>query len=347
MMRTLNETTEILLAFCLDFHHHTILVEGAPLSVEEKLRDEFHHFLGEVPADRPDVTLTLSLGALPETPSLPVEKILETCLISRLGKRKYVDYFGEALTVVDDGARHISITSPSEERLFELAYLSIHSRAGDLLDEAGFSRVHAVAISYQGKNALVMLPSKGGKSTLLTHLLENPGVKIIADDMPLVDRLGRILPFPGKISMTEKPESGVLAGLSWGIFLRAHYPPKWTASLKDLPERIESAPEKNRVLLLNGVRLTHGESLIVPTLKSRMLRPLLGHMVLGLGLPQIIEIFLEFELRDALKLAKHALLRSWCAIMLLRNSETFTFYLGHDKAYNAQLLLKLISEHQD
>ncbi len=267
-------------------------------------------------------------------------------MIYRMGKRKYVDYFGEALTVVDSETQTAIITSTSEERLFELAFLTIHSRAGELLDLAGIGRIHALAVSYKGVNAVVMLPSKGGKSTLLTYLLENPDIKIIADDMPLVNRTGQILPFPTKISMTEKPESGVLAGLNWNEFLRAHYPPKWTASLSSLSERIERTPEKNPTLLIQGVRLSHGESLITPSSKSQMIMPLLEHMIVGRGLPQVIEIFLEMKFTDIIKMAKHAILRTWCAMMLLKRSQTFTFYIGHDKSYNSQLLLNLLSEHE-
>ena len=332
------------MAFCLDFHHHIILVKGAEASVEDKLKSEFHFFLS--PDKYPELTIELNYGALPPTPSLPVEKILETCLIYRLGRRKYIDYFGEALTIVDEDSRTISIYSASVERLFELAFLTIHSRAGDMLDRAGLSRIHAMAVSYKNVNAVVMLPSKGGKSTLLTYLLENPDIKIIADDMPLVDRSGRILPFPTKISMTERPETGELAKLNWNEFMRAHYPPKWTASLSSISERLEIAPEKNPVLLLNGVRLSHGESMIIPATKWQMIPGVLEHMIVGMGLPQIIEIFLQFRITDIFKMITHAFLRTWCAVMLVKRADTFTIYLGHDKAYNAQLLLNLMSEHE-
>jgi hypothetical protein len=312
--------------------------------VAEKLRTEFHYFLS--PDAYPELTLELHHGALPATPSVPVDKITETCLIYRLGARKYVDYFGEALTLIDEDAKTISITSLSEERLYELAFLTIYSRAGDFLDRAGFSRLHALAVSYKGTNAVVMLPSRGGKSTLLSHLLENPDIKIIADDMPLVDRKGRILPFPTKISMTDKPESGELAKLNWNAFMRAHYPPKWTATLSALPERLETSPEKNPVILIQGVRLSHGESLISPTPKWQMLGALLEHMIIGMGLPQILEIFLNMNFTDVFKLIHHAILRSWCALALLLRAKTFTFYIGQDKSYNAQLLLNLLSEHE-
>ncbi len=319
-------------------------MRGAPPSVDEKLRSEFHYFLS---TDQiPVLTIELSAGPLPQTPSLPVEKILETCQIYRLGKRKYVDYFGEALTIDDEDEGKISIYSSSEERLYELAFLAIHSRVGEFLDRRGISRIHALGVSWKNINALVMLPSKGGKSTLLSYLLENPDIKIIADDMPLIDRHGKVLPFPSKISLTKKPDSGVLSKLNWSEFHRAHYPPKWTASLSSVPERIEIHPENNPILLIRGVRLSHGESAIARASRKQMIMPLMEHMIIGIGLPQIMELFLNFKLTDIFKISWHALLRGWCALMLLRNSEPFIFYIGNDKSYNAQLILNLLSEHE-
>jgi hypothetical protein len=146
--------------------------------------------------------------------------------------------------------------------------------------------------------------------------------------------------------MTEKPESGELAKLNWNEFMRAHYPPKWTASLSSIPARLEISPEKNPVLLIQGVRLSHGESLIIPATKWQMISPLMEHMIIGRGLPQIIEIFLDMKFTDIFRMARHALLRTWCALALLLKSDTFIFYIGHDKSYNAQLLLNLLSEHE-
>jgi hypothetical protein len=191
-----------------------------------------------------------------------------------------------------------------------------------------------------------MLPSKGGKSTLLTHLLENPEIKIISDDMPLINNQGDVYPFPSKLSLDEIPTTGVLATLSWKRFDRAHYPPKYTASLAQLKDRLDKNPENKRTSLIAGYRLSNGESLLSPVSRWKMIAPLCEHMIIGMGLPQVLELFLTFKFGDIFRLIYIAMIRTHCALKLVFKSDCYHFYLGPDKAYNSQLLLDNLYEHQ-
>lgn len=329
----------------LTFYHHTIVVRCSESLVVQKLRDEFHFFLSEETASA-EYNVELIIEKVPEMPSMVAVKLLENAVIYRLGQRQYVDYFGEALTIWDDREKSVKIYSPNAERLFELGFLAIHSILGQRLDLDGLCRLHAVAVSINNVTAAVMLPSKGGKSTLLKNVLENPEVKVVSDDMPLVDRSGSLRAFPAKMSLEEIPQTGALSTLSWHQFRRHHYPPKFTASLSQMKDRLERSPEKHRTLLISGYRLSNGQSILTHVPKWKMVAPMLEHMILGLGLPQILEMFLKFDFSDFFKLARHALVRSWCAFQLVRRSRTYYFYMGPDKSYNAQLLLDLIYEHQ-
>lgn len=331
------------MALYLDFHDHIILVEGTQESLIQKLKNEFHFFVSLESV--PHFTIDLKQENPDRIPTLVAHKILENAVIYQMGTRQYVDYFGEALTVWDSVDEKITIQTLNEDRLFELAYLAIHSVIGQLLDRKGITRLHALAISIGKVNGVVMLPSKGGKSTLLTHLLENPEVKIISDDMPLVDHEGNIHPFPSKLGLDNIPENGVLSKLTWHKFSRAHYPPKWTASLAELKERIDADSFQNKTILIAGYRLSQGESLMTPVSKWKMIPPLIEHMIVGMGLPQVVELFLKFNFSDLLKMLIHGFIRSFCAFQLLRKSKCYHFYLGPDKAYNAQLLLDTIYEH--
>lgn len=329
----------------LDFHDTSILVSGKEESVLQKLQEEFHFFV-KPETSKVSYTVDLYLEAPPAIPSTLASKILETCSIYNIGSRRYIDYRGEALTIWDRMEDTVKIYSESPDRMYELAFLSVHSLLGQELDRKGLCRIHAVAVSIQEVNALVMLPSKGGKSTLLTHLLENPEIKIISDDMPLIDFGGRVHPFPSKISMDKIPESGPLAGLKWSEFRRSVYPVKYTAGLSQLKERLELNSLHQKTLLIAGYRLSQGTSILTPVPKWKMLLPLMEHMVMGFGLPQVLEMFLSFNFLDLFKLGWHALMRSIAALNLLRRSRCYHFYLGPDRAYNAQLLLDQIYEHQ-
>ncbi len=329
----------------LNLHHYNILVSCEEEGLLKKIQDEFHFFV--VP-EQPviDTHIELTVGPCPEMPSMIAIKILETCSIYKIGSRQFIDYAGKAQTIWDHQEKLIQIYSEDFDRLYEIAFLSIHSVFGQNLEKRGVCRIHAVSFSIADVTTLVMLPPKGGKSTLLSYLLENPEVKIVADDMPLVNLKGEILPFPSKISMDEIPKEGVLSQLEWKEFKRTIYPAKWTTSLSQIKERLAFNPPQDKVLLIAGFRLSRGQSILTPVSKWKMLGPLMEHMITGMGLPQIVEMFLKFNFLDVFKLALHGCIRTICAIQLLRRSRSFYFYMGPDKAYNAQVLLEKNYEEQ-
>lgn len=330
----------------LNFHDHIILVSSNEESLIGKLREEFHYFVQDG-AESVQTTIDIFRESPPELPSMVAKKILETCSVYSMGPRQYVDYRGQALTIRDSMEETNRIYSLDMDRLYEIAFLAIHSILGQELDKKGICRVHALSVSLGKNNAVVMLPSKGGKSTLLSYLMENPDVKIISDDMPLIDLNGRVHPFPSKISVEVKPEDGPLSKLQWSEFKRTQYPPKWTAGLSQLKERIETQNLHQHTLLVAGFRLSQGQSILTPVPKWKMIPSLFEHMIMGMGLPQVLEMFLKFNFTDIFKLFYHGLLRTICALQLLRRSTCFYFYMGPDRGYNAQLLLDQMYEHQN
>ncbi len=329
----------------LDFHNHTILVRSSVETILQSLEDEFHFFARES-VTQVDWSLSIKKEAMPEISSVVAHKITDTCVIYRMGGKKIIDYFGKAEVIWDDLEKTIEIFSLDEDRLFELGFLAIHSLIGQKLDQDGLCRIHALGVSLLNKNALVMLPSKGGKSTLLTHLMTNPDIHIISDDMPLISVKGEVYPFPSKISLEEIPKSGALAQLKWREFNRTHYPPKFTASLAQFKDRIDINSSHHETLLIAGFRLSSGKSLISKVSRFKMIKPLLEHMVIGMGLPQVIEMFLAFNFTDVIKMSCHAFIRSICAVKLVMRSECFYFYMGPDREANSQLLLEKLYEHQ-
>lgn len=311
--------------------------------VLEKLREEFHFFLQDE-LTFAKTTVEVILGARPWMPSLVATKILEHVTVYRSGPTQYMDYGGKALTLWDHQEETIRIYSEDPDRLYELAFLSIHSILGQELEKRGLCRVHAVAISLNHQNALIMLPSKGGKSTLLAELISNPEVRIISDDMPLVDARGSLHPFPSKISLSVKPLEGVLSKLQWTEFKRTHFPPKWTAGLSQLNERIERQSHLQPNLIFAGFRLSSGESFIESVPKWKLIKPMFEHMIMGIGLPQVLEMFLNFDLTDIPKLFHHGVLRITAALSLVLKAKCYFIYMGPDISANAKLISDKLNE---
>ena len=329
----------------MTFHHHNILVRSNESSLIEKLKEEFHFFQEEKISDAGTV-IDLFVKSPPELPQMVAVKILEHVTIYQNDESQYLDYSGKALTIRNLREKNITIFSEDIPRLYELSFLCIHSILGQKLDQSGFCRLHAMAVSINKNNAVVMLPSRGGKSTILKELILNHEVKIISDDMPLCDLRGRIHPFPTKIALDKIPESGPLAKLNWNEFNRYNYPPKWTLSLSQIKEKICDNSENNINFLIQGCRISNGKSYLLEVSKWKMIKPMMEHMIIGFGLPQILEMFLSFKVTDLFKLPYHGLIRSICAFNLVRKSRCYYFYLGPDKSYNARLILDLLYEHQ-
>src|SRR5262249_8339523 len=73
---------------------------------------------------------------------------------------------GSSVYVADGSPRAVRIFARSNERSYELAYLSLHSFVGEKLEKLGFVRLHALTFARENKTAAVILPSTGGKSSL-------------------------------------------------------------------------------------------------------------------------------------------------------------------------------------
>jgi hypothetical protein len=346
-MIILNEITRFLnLKLYFNFKNYIILVSSNEEKLLKKLESEFY-FFKSLDFDEINLEIQLNLNLPPEIPSMVASQIEETCCIYEFAGRQYQDYHGKSLLIKNMDENLIQIFSRDEDEIFELSFLTIHSYLGMALDKKGFSRIHALGFSLFDSKTLVMLPSKGGKSTLLSHLIEDPNVKIISDDMPLISISGDIHSFPSKISLATKPEKGSLSQLNWDIFNRTLYPPKYIASLSQLSERIDISTDCKEQNLVYGLRLSHGKSILTKVSKWKMIMPLFKNMIIGIGLPQIIQHILTYKLLDFFRLFGFALMRSICAVQLLMKSNCYYFYMGHDIEQNVNMLKNISHEQID
>jgi len=330
------------LKFFINIKHLSILTITDEDELIKKLASEFHFFTS-LDEEYPQFEIQLLKESPPKIPELVAKKILPHALIYYHQGKRYVDYQGKAL-IVEEG-RSFSIYSLDSEFLFELAFLTIHSLLGDLLQEVGLYRIHALAGTYNKKDFIIMLPSGGGKSTMLTSLIEDPEFQIISDDSPLIDSEGRIHPFPTKISLSEIPQTGKLKDLPWHNFTRALHPPKFVLSLSHFRNQINDNPQDSRPLLILGQRSTFSTPRVLKMNRLSTIKSLLENMVIGVGLPQIIEIFLKFKfIPDFYKMTYAFIKRSSAAYRLFQRSEHYEIILSQNIKANCQQIKDLIDE---
>ena len=334
------------MAVILDFYSIIVELSGNDEEVIHRLSQEFRYFyppLGQI--STPEIKIRFHDETFsPETlPALSAHKITQNAIVFRLGQTRYIQY-QDAWSVFDENRLTADLYSRDKNILFELGYLAVHSLIGEKLESKGLIRLHAMALETANYQLLIMLPSRGGKSTLLTSLLEKyPNWKIISDDMPLISLSGEVYSFPSKISLDQPLQTGIWEKVSWEKFERASYPAKWMCSVMDLPHGISKNSNKP-ILLIQGERLSSGQPLISQIGFLAMMKALSTHMIIGVGLPIILEYFLKFQFSDIFKLIYLGLKRMTAAIILSFKAKKLTFYLSPDKKKNIELLGKYLNE---
>ncbi len=121
----------------------------------------------------------------------------------------YIDYFGRALVVFDRAKQACDVYATDRDLMHEIVYLYFLSTVAQYLDRRGIHRIHALGVSHQGKGVLLLLPSGGGKSAIALQLLVQPDFLLLGEDTPLIDRRGRVLPFPFCLGVRPGHQTGL------------------------------------------------------------------------------------------------------------------------------------------
>ena len=301
------------------------------------LESEFQFFKSESPTF--DYTIKLELSNIPQglIPKLFATKISQNSITYDDGPVRWNDYFGKALTYLNAHTGQAIIYSPKIDFLHELSYLLILSLSGKRMDEMGLHKIHACGIQSENKNVLIMLPSKGGKTTLFLNICENYPVKLISDDTPVIDSNGFIHPFPLRIGVEEIPD--FLGHHTYPLFKREHFSSKYLIPLQSLNRSIYQ-PDNATSILIIGVRANGELPQIYAASLTQAYVALFENMIIGVGLPIVIEYFVKNNWRDWIKLIKIFFKRSKAAISLWKRSKTYFFVMSSDPKENSDFLIK-------
>jgi hypothetical protein len=209
------------------------------------------------------------------------------------------------------------------ERLRELAYLAVLSRVGEELDRRGFHRVHALGVASPAGAALVILPSRGGKSTLALEFLRRRSLTLLSDECPLVSADGVVHPHLLRVALREGADLGGIPPQKLRAFRRLGFEQKTlldSFAFEPPPPTAAAAPLR---WLLVGAP-SQGDPRLEPLSRAGALSALLPALVVGIGLPQMA----EYMLRADLSLASIAASRLRAALALTRRAKLARFFLG-------------------
>ncbi len=162
------------------------------------------------------------------------------------------------------------------------------------LDQRGLHRLHALGVEVNGRAVLVLLPMGGGKSTLALHLLSLPGVRLLSDDSPWIDRTGRALAYPLRIGLLPGSEQSIPAQHR-RMIQRMEFGPKHLVNFSYFQDRVCGEAEPGVVFI--GARTLLPDCRIEEIGLAAALRPMIANGVIGLGLFQGLEFILQSSAR--------------------------------------------------
>ena len=322
-----------------DFYGLHLELRSEDAQLVDSIRREFAYF--EAALTTPQVNIEVfdekpDFASLPDLPA----SIYTLHYICYIGKEEiFTDYHGQGLRVSDRARKNYRIFSKSADARHEISYLTILAVAGEFLDSRNMHRVHALGISMNGKAILILLPEKGGKTTLALRLLKSEKVKLLSEDSPLISRKGEVLPFPLRLGILPGAELDIPAEYLHPVnFMRVGT--KILVDMDYYADRIGSPCPPGIILL--GERSLGCESRIEPAGKLVASKEFIKNSVVGLGLHQGLEYLLGRSIWETLGNSKLAFSRLNNSLKVLRCSKVYRYIIGHDTERNHQILVDFL-----
>ena len=250
----------------------------------------------------------------------------------------FIDYFGKGLTIIDRNTNIYKIFCIDSHLRHEIVFLSILSLVGQDLDSRHLHRVHGLGLEIHNKAILILLPSGGGKTTLLLELMKHDFIKLISEDSPLIDASGNALPFPIRIGMTMAGKPSDIPEEHLHLIQRMEFGSKYVIDVTFFKDKIIKK-SVNVQYILCGVRCLGTESSITPLSKRAALKDLVTNSVVGVGLYQGLEFLLQNNAWELLKKGGLLFSRLRNVSKILSGSRTYSFVLGCDRAKNVETFL--------
>jgi hypothetical protein len=251
-----------------------------------------------------------------------------------------VDYFGQALAILDRDRCHMTVQGETASLVHEAAYQFLLSRIGEHLDAKGLVRLHALGLSGSGGAVAIMLPSGGGKSTLCLRALQDPECRLLSEDSPLIDRHGVVHPFPLRIGINPTDAASMPDG-NVRLLERMEFHPKLTLDVEAFADHIEREPQPLRHLVI-GTRTLGRTARLDPVPGRHAWGTLIREGVVGVGIYQGMEFVLQRGMRDVAGKLGTAATRSLAVAGALRRARVWRLELGRDHERNWEAVRCLV-----
>lgn len=316
----------------LDVYGLTIAVGGDWPEAVERVRRDWAWFETS-PADAAEIDVSI----LRRPPDLRAFGPLEASFVTPRnvvyhdGPRTIVDYFGRAVTCVGPNGR-ARVEGEDEDLVREAVWQFLVSRIGAHVESLGRPRLHALGLAGAHGGVAILLGSGGGKTQLALQALADERVRLLSDDMPLIDRAGFLHPFPLGISVNVT-DAAKLAGADALRYERMEFHPRVLLPVESFAHRIERWPQPLRHLVV-AQRSLRSDAELRPLPRWAALGPLVRQGVVGIDLYQGVEFLLRRGMRDAVSNLGVARTRAASCAAALRGATVWRLVLGLDDERN-------------
>jgi hypothetical protein len=325
-----------------EVHGLRLAVTGDWPEVVEDLRLDFAWFeslAGNGPADV-EVTIERRPPNFDAFGNLAATFVTPRNVVYQSGGRTVVDYFGSALSVLDRCAGRLVVQGEERALVRLAAYSFMVSRIGEHLDAIGLPRLHGLGLAGRQGGVVVMFPAGGGKSTLALRALRSSRTKLLSDDSPLLDRRGRVHPFPLRIGVNPTDADSLPEG-QVRVVERLERHPKLALGVEAFADRIAREPVPLRHVVI-GRRTLGRDARLSPAPRRAAAGPLVREGVVGVGLYQGMEFLLQRGARDVLSQAGTAATRALCCSSGLVRARVWRLDAGRDRERTWSALLSLL-----
>ena len=320
----------------------SVSASSADEKVVSEFRQDFALLATAAPAAESDINLRITLAQ----PPLAVKRTLDRLFpfknglrLRDFGDRRLISYPEGACLLYNYRKECGFLWTEHYHLARELSYLCALSRSGFLLDLKGLHRVHAAAVRLNGRTALICGPSGVGKSTLALLLAMDHTAALYSDDFPLANAGGAIFAFPARPAIGEDNYLSARS-LPARTMERRKYGKKLL--LEQPGTQIPEPAQIDFLILLSKRHAATAE--LAPACKMAGQATLLKNLVLGLGLPQIVELLLSFSPRQNLRLLKIAFLRALTAWRLAGRARCYRLTGSTSPEEAARLLAELLKK---
>lgn len=329
----------------LDIYGFKTTIQG-PNCVIEKLARDFSFFRTKLDAEVNKKFIFILYDQKPVVDIIPKNISASYCHPNfvQYEKRgvKYTEYNESGISIYDQTRNQMFIYSNNLNFMHEISYLAVLSIAGNFIEKKGYYRIHSLAFAYKGEGVILLAPSGGGKTSLFFELIRDNNIKFFSDDIALIDRRGRILPFPLRIGTKKSHEilNKIDKKYLYGI-KRRKYGKKNLIDSAAFENKI-SGPAEVKVILL-GRRWNSEIFKFKPIGRLVLFCELFKNFIIGLGLPQILEYMnMQFKLKNFMIILKTAFKRTAVSLRLIFKCRPYMIYLGRKHAANRKGINRIL-----